>query len=399
VSWECSSQFRRSGQRDERRRRLFAEEAPRTRARRGGPGSSDGDPPDPVPRYSKEAMQQQPRLTDLLPRSLWVHGLLALFGASAIAALISLHDFAASSSPAVDLAGRGSLGDWFVSTALLTAAGLCVIVYSVRRHRSDDYQGRYHIWLWAALGWVLISVDATADLRLWFQQTMVQLTGTDVVGDGTVWWAVPAACLLGAIGSRLLIDMLSDRLSTTLLVSAGGCLALAAAGNIDAIRPTDASQAAMLHGGAWLTGAWLLATSIALHARYVILDAEGLIPLPTPRPKPADDEIDTQRDARLLRLADTDTSEPDDEDESDESEQWVAVASSSKSTQPVLRRRGNRSSSQQAEPESDEQPEPDVESASPVNRKLTKQEKKALKRKLLREQAQRQRDQQRKWAS
>jgi hypothetical protein len=332
-------------------------------------------------------MQQQPRLTDLVPRALWLHGLLGLLGAGAIAGLLLAHPTDGAGIGTFDLGAPGSLARWFASAALLVAAALSVIVYSVRRHKTDDYHGRYHIWLWAAMCWVLVSADATASLRLWFQQTMIHLTGTRVLDDGSLWWIVPSAVILGGLGSRLLLDMRPARLSSTMLLGSGTCFLLAMMDRMAWLRLTDhPGQAMMLSAGTWLAAVWLLTLATALHARYVILDAEGLIPLPQPKPADEDQQIDAQRDARLLRLAET----SDDEEDEDDEEQWLAVDQPEQSPQPVLRRRSVAN---------EEPAETDVEPIAPVSRKLTKQEKKALKRRLMRQQAERQRDAQRKWAS
>ena len=93
-------------------------------------------------------------------------------------------------------------------------------MYSVRRHKVDDYHGHYHVWLWAAACWFIMATDAAASLHQGLQQVMISLTGTRIAGDGSIWWVVPALLLVGSIGSRLLIDMWSSRLSSAALILA-----------------------------------------------------------------------------------------------------------------------------------------------------------------------------------
>ena len=105
---------------------------------------------------------------------------------------------------AFELGGKGSLAAWFSSLALLAASLVAVLVYTVRRHRMDDYHGRYRVWLWAALCWFLMATDAAASLHEGFRDLMTLLTGAPLLGDGSIWWVIGYALLLGAIGTRLL---------------------------------------------------------------------------------------------------------------------------------------------------------------------------------------------------
>ena len=74
-----------------------------------------------------------------------------------------------------DLGNYGSLGNWFASLLLLVASLLAITIYSVRRHKVDDYRGHYHIWLWAAACWFVMATDVAASLHQGFQQVMISL--------------------------------------------------------------------------------------------------------------------------------------------------------------------------------------------------------------------------------
>ena len=79
---------------------------------------------------------------------------------------------------ALDLDGEGSLAVWFSSTTLSLAALAAILVYSVRRHKKDDYHGHYRIWLWAAMCWGLMSIDETSSLHEGFKELMAHASGT-----------------------------------------------------------------------------------------------------------------------------------------------------------------------------------------------------------------------------
>ncbi len=229
-------------------------------------------------------MDQIPRLTDLIPRSVWPYGLALILGIGVIAGLEWLYAVAMPRlSPwttdgtveAFDLDGEGTLAVWFSSTTLLFASGAAVIVYWVRRYRRDDYQGTYRIWLWAAGCWLLMSLDETASLHEGFKKMMVLLTGQSLGGDGSLWWAIPYFFLLGGVGIRLLIDMRESFLSTAAFLAVALCYATAVAAQLEWFLPQSGALGIMIEEGAEMFGDWLLLLAMTLHARHVILDAEG----------------------------------------------------------------------------------------------------------------------------
>ena len=160
-------------------------------------------------------MDEQPRLTDLVPLRLPVWLLILAVGLAIVAGLEALyawmprlaHLTTDGSVAAFDLDAEGSLAVWFSSMTLALAALAAVMVYSVRRFKTDDYYGHYRIWLWAAACWLLLSIDETASLHEGFKEMMACVTGTRLHGDGSIWWVIAYGFLLAAVGTRLLIDM------------------------------------------------------------------------------------------------------------------------------------------------------------------------------------------------
>lgn len=387
MSWNSSSQFRRSGQRDDRRRLLLNEDL----CRGGGGGTAVGawlgNRKDSFSRksahYGDEALSEQPRITDLIPRRLPAYLLLFLLGLISIAGIEALHAWTLGEEPRIaegriaplDLAAAGSLSSWFLSATFLATAMTSVMVYAVRRYRTDDYRGYYRIWLWAATCWLVMSIDATIGLRGELKDIMTRLTGTALHGDGTLWWAVPYLVLITALGSRLMIDTWPARLSTGAFSFAGVCLASAAIMQLG-VPAFEGVNNPMVIKGAEMLGSWMLLLATAVHARYVVLDAEGLLPVPELEATLAGDEVATDLEV-------------------EENQEWIAIDSPHQSPTPVLRRR----SAAKAKPKSKPEPEFDAGGTeASIGRKLTKQEKKALRQRLTRERLQREQAQQRKWA-
>ena len=188
---------------------------------------------------------------------LFVVGLLMVAGMEALYAWMP-------NLAAFDLDGEGSLAVWFSSTVLLSSSLAAVLVYSVRRHRKDDYQGHYRVWLWAALCWLLLSVDETAGLHEGFKEMMTLVTGTRLLGDGSMWWVIAYFFLLGGVGIRLLIDMRRCRLSTASMAMVAVGYALAVATRLGWILPESGAKGVMFKEGAEMVGNLFLLLAIGI---------------------------------------------------------------------------------------------------------------------------------------
>ena len=285
--------FRQSGQRDDRRRRVLHDVASDTAAtaRSGDHSTSVRGSHDLPPRRSENYgdaafMDRQPRLTDLVPIRL--SGFVVLFAAGLLIVVIlealyawmpRLASMTSDGRVATfDLDGEGSLAVWFSSMTLALAGLAAVLIFTVRRHKKDDYRGHYRIWLWAAACCFLLSIDETASLHEGFKEMMVVVTGARLFGDGSIWWVSVYGLVLAAVGTRLLVDMRDCRLSTAAFVAAATCYAVAVVTQLGWVLPETGARGVMAEEGAEMVGNLLLLMALGLYARHVILDAEGLLP-------------------------------------------------------------------------------------------------------------------------
>jgi hypothetical protein len=385
VSLPASSSFLHSTQRDDRRRRLLAEEISGWGNKSAASLSSDANSLVSKSEHYGDGsfLDEQIRLIELVPLRLPIITLWLAVGMALIAGLEFLHGWQARLStdmpgggfPAFDLSSSGSLSSWFSSLLLLAAAVSAVLVYTIRRHKTDDYHGRYRIWFWAALCWFLWATDVAANLHESLKQLMIQTTATRLWGDGTLWWFIPAALLFGALGSRLILDMLPCGLAVfTFLLAAAGYF-VAAGMELGVWTIEDAARAVMIRSGAAMYGHLMLLLSMVLNARYVLLDAAGLVPHRQANEESA--QAIAQNSAATAGA------------------QWTRVDSPSGTPQPVLRRASTAApiGASAGSPPAFGSSQP----PAPVTRKLTKQEKKALRDKLLQARMERERRQQQGW--
>ncbi len=157
--------------RQQRRRRVWPEEVTRVGPDSDDPAAASGTGGRPRETYTAQARRdEQPRLTDLVPTRRRVLALWYAAGAALVGLIEFLYTrldwFSQQLAPAVprvlDLAERGSLAAWCSSAWLSITALVSILLYSLRRHRIDDYRARYRVWIWAALAWLALAINQTA---------------------------------------------------------------------------------------------------------------------------------------------------------------------------------------------------------------------------------------------
>ncbi|HKD37191.1 MAG TPA: hypothetical protein VKB78_10330, partial [Pirellulales bacterium] len=229
--------------------------------------------------------QNHRRISDLVPRSYVAIGFFFLAGLTAIAGLAAAHlylpELAAwgtkEGTAAFELGSRGSLASCLGSVWLALAGLGSLLVYSIRRHKVDDYRGHYRWWFIAGLAWLVMSLDAITGLHELFRAAMTRLSGYSAPAAGHAWWIGAWGLLLAATFVRLLLDMRACRMAllTIALAPAAWCggLAVQLSGkSLTNISPTLVAETLKL------SGHFLLLLGVVLYARHVILHAQGLLP-------------------------------------------------------------------------------------------------------------------------
>ena len=93
---------------------------------------------------------------------------------------------------------------------------------------------------------------------------MIALTGTPLFGDGTLWWAMLYLLVFAAVGSRLLLDMRSSRLSTVALAIAATAYGVAIVSRLGwSLAETDIGGI-MLQGGSEMAGNLMVLAAMTL---------------------------------------------------------------------------------------------------------------------------------------
>ncbi len=326
----------------------------------------------------------QRRLIDVIPTSYLTLTLLLLCGAAMIAGLEALYYWMPRIAPmtsdgavaALDLDNEGSLATWFSSATLGMASLVGLMVYWVRKQRPDDYHGRYRIWLWASLCWLVMSIDEASSLHEGFKELMTIATGWRIWGDGSLWWAGPYALVLSVVGVRLLLDMRPARVPIIALLLAGACYVTGVLAQLGLLIPDALAQAIMLEEGAEMSGHLLLLFCMTASARYMILDAQGLLSQRRRRRKEDADESETptkrpaakKKAGKEVHKPHATPPEPETDHRSDKRSNRRTSAQPKPAVKATEKARAKADQKQDAEPQEE------------APRKLTRAERKALRR-------------------
>ncbi|MBA4107432.1 MAG: hypothetical protein C0485_16970 [Pirellula sp.] len=351
-----------------RRRRVLNDEV---RNASGIAAASYGGALDPdAPRYGEQAnIENHPQVTDFVPRRKLavLSTLLAGVGtAAATAAIAHYAETIAAALPGVSAselsAGMaGGVSAWTTAIAMLVIAMLAKLTFSLRRHRVDDYAGRYRVWKWIGFGALAMSVNAVAPIHGLLAKAAVTATGWSLTAAGAEWWLAPLALVGGWIFVRLLLEIGESRPALAFTLMAAICYGAAAVGVLGFMPTIVEPWGAMAADALPLVGATFALTGMMVFARYVVLDVQGLIDH-APRPiavKPA--KVEKSEAKAEVKAA-------------------AAVATPAKTT-PAPAPAVAAATSHQAEDSHDEEWSDDAEEDDDFgNRKLSKADKKRLRR-------------------
>jgi len=282
--------------RHERRRRLLAEESLDDDAPDGSQSQlklAGADAERGQTAYSATARSDcHRRVLDLFPtRRLTVALTLlaACLGVSAVCVLHIAAGWLSTYSDAADLTALrldapGNVSHWFASMLWSLGALMAILTYTLRRHRVDDYHGRYRVWLWTAMGCMLVSLFESSDMG-----TLIRAAGHGIVeylslAEPLVWAGILALVFM-VVGVRLAIEMRRCRPAVCALVAAGCCFVVTALVHDPRLVEISQANLPLASRGSWLAGYVLVQTAFLLYARQIIAEIEGRAVLAPVKPR------------------------------------------------------------------------------------------------------------------
>ena len=277
----------RNSTRAGRRRRVLNEEvlsASNIAIHRGG--ENTGIEPGDTPRYGAGAnIENHPQVTSFVPRRFRSLSLFAFVGlsvavgaefaayyAQALSALIKV--ISASEITEV-LANRPTA--WMSAAVLLLTVGYTRLIFSLRRHRVDDYRGRYRIWRTAGWAAMALSINTVVGGHSLVARYLGSLAQWQMLPASAGWWLVPTVLFGGLLMIKLMIDASECKSALALYLLATVCLGVAGASSAGWSPEWMASFPELISRALPLAGFTFLLVGSQTFARYVILDVQGLI--------------------------------------------------------------------------------------------------------------------------
>lgn len=156
-----------------------------------------------------------------------------------------------------------SFGRWISCLLLATASGTSLLIYQLRRYRTDDYEGHYRIWRTVLVVLMLASVNSQSSVVAWAGAIIDVLIGERVVLAGGDWLRLLLTVGGAALSLRLMAEVRASRWSLGLLIVSTLLLSLPTAANWNLIKAESLAR-------------WLMITSAPLLAHTVLLLALGV---------------------------------------------------------------------------------------------------------------------------
>jgi len=293
VSYRASGPFRLRPMssflgRNSRRRRVLHEEALSASSAHLALRVDDDESTAGGPRYSDAAgVEHHPQVTDFLPRRYRSIGLTAMVGVATTAAVEALYWFVVPAAgkygfdvaAAFELTAVGGVAGWLAAVLMIASAATCLLIYSLRRHRIDDIKGRYRIWLAAALACSCLSLESVAPIHRLIAAAAAYHMGWTALRGHATWWLALGGLPLSWIAARAWLDARESRLAAATLAAAYVAFGVAVASYLGIGPALEPRAAVMPSAGAVLLGYWMLLIGIVSYGRFVVLDAQGLIPV------------------------------------------------------------------------------------------------------------------------
>jgi hypothetical protein len=173
----------------------------------------------------------------------------------------------------VDPQSIASLQAWLGQLCLFAAAGIACIVRLMRRHRRDDYHGRFRAWGWLAGLFLITACAGVVPVGPLVAAAATDATGIAFGPAGAGWWFALAASAYGLVALWAVLP-LHERLGTAfwLLAALASWAGSAAAVWVGPRWPLHAVAGASL----WSLAAAFAVIAMLAAARSVIREVRGL---------------------------------------------------------------------------------------------------------------------------
>ena len=270
----------RTNLRDVRRRRALVDDksTEKTVATYKRNGGVTGNPS--ARGYTDFARREElPSVCDLIPQRLWSLSIWWLSGMVASMSVLLLALLQLDGKwrilrvmDPLDPTRADSFSTWMMTCLFLGCSTLSAYIFAIRRHRIDDYRGRYRMWVYATVYFLLASMFCTVDAKTGVA-TVVQSQLPTFSGSLPRVHHMLGAIVAFAVLLRMAFEV---RKSTAALIGLAVSAAfLGASLLLSSFQIVPEILSPYLGHVSRLVSSWFLTLSLLSYARYVTLDAHG----------------------------------------------------------------------------------------------------------------------------
>lgn len=226
------------------------------------------------------------KLSDLVPirRLFWsliVAGSIATIGLVYFLDTLTNHPQVALQSEitaTLAIESSTSLASWLVSTSYLLASAASLLIFSIRRHRRDDYRGTYRIWSVLAVICLLASLQSQVPLIQILEAKFAAALSSNFLAPGRWGNIALKLTIVAAIAARTIIEVRFSRIALTIVTLTAILFSVSLALQLPAVRGYDwLKQLLFLEPLLPLCCALALLNGTISYARFVWLDANGMV--------------------------------------------------------------------------------------------------------------------------
>lgn len=196
----------------------------------------------------------------------------------------------ASAARLLSFAQPGSLAAWWEAALWLAVSVQSLLLFGVRRQRTDDTRGAYRWWIVVALAALGMSLNSATHAHAAVATQLAASTGFSPLAGDAFWWLVPGALVLGGVAVRSLLEIKESPVAATTGVAGvaiGSVGWLTAAGLmpsfVSGLAPGLASP--LLAPAATLVAVSLASFTLLLYSRRIVREAAGEVEAPATVPK------------------------------------------------------------------------------------------------------------------
>jgi hypothetical protein len=185
----------------------------------------------------------------------------------------------------LDLERPGNLAAWLCSLLLAAAAFQAVQIYRLRRHKTDDYRGRYRVWVWVPLLLFAMAAGQATDVHQDLVHLAAALLSPKAGPEHAATWPLIAALIWGLVAVRLTFEMRVSRWATAFLaIATVGYLAGLTTAQLT-VQPISQMLVVFASSALLTIGHVGVFVSILVFGRHVYLDSQGLLPARAAKPR------------------------------------------------------------------------------------------------------------------